>query len=507
MKWNDQFLIYQAVNQNIEGLGNSFTLDGWVGPGYVTLFRLFHYFYNTDELYLDLIKFNQLMIVFTLITMTYTVLVVHLKNQKLHKLNYTYFVQVSIIFFILAFIYYFSGIFQYTIYPWTNFVAMLMWQLAFYILLSLYFNEKYIIAKIILVGVVVAFTYQTRQLDGIILFSITIIIISLRNFFRDNVIVSFFKANLFLLFGFLTGIVIIGLNTGVFSPFNQYKMISKIFPGYKSPDVLGIPVRFIQVFLDPCFYSMCRYNDFNPLKFSNSRIWDLPVGLSLPLIISAIISSFLIMFVKLKISKELKYILRIFIIATWLHFFGYLTLPVINGSVLKYGTSREFISGILILNTATLVAMLSIKSKMKVYLLFGNVLLTLGVFANSQFGPFIKFSDFHLRKVQVVLNGNCNLTSSIEPECVLYVFGITYNDSVLLLRPKGHIKVHTPEEYKWFKVSESGKIDKDTLQYIRSCPDCLVDVLPIIVGLNGTPVYDLVQGMFRIYPGYSYSIP
>jgi hypothetical protein len=197
MKWNDQFLIYQAVNQNIEGLGNSFTLDGWVGPGYVTLFRLFHYFYNTDELYLDLIKFNQLMIVFTLITMTYTVLVVHLKNQKLHKLNYTYFVQVSIIFFILAFIYYFSGIFQYTIYPWTNFVAMLMWQLAFYILLSLYFNEKYIIAKIILVGVVVAFTYQTRQLDGIILFSITIIIISLRIFFRDNVIISFFKANLF----------------------------------------------------------------------------------------------------------------------------------------------------------------------------------------------------------------------------------------------------------------------------------------------------------------------
>jgi hypothetical protein len=509
-KWNDQNLLLQAVVENIEGRGNSFTADGWIGPGYVTAFRLFNSLFPLVDFYENLVRFNQILFILTIFFINITVLFFYFNQRGKTNQNLTIlriFGEAICYLTFLTFIYYFSGIFQYINIPWTNFLATLLWQIVLLQLLLLVESGKFHSIQILSLGFFVFFTYQTRQLDGIILIALSLLFINFYAVKNYSKILNILNMNLIYLLGLLSSFFLTGITTQDLSLFNQYKKIAEVFPGYKSPDFIGMPIRLIQVLIDPCFYSMCRYNDFQPLNEGMNNIWGMPLIFSLPLFLPVVIMGVFALIFSSQFTDKYRILFFTVITSSLIHIFAHFLLPVINGSVMKYGTSREFISGILILSTIFIMAFIDMKSKIRFIVSTIFIASALTIYYLSIYGPLIKLEEKHLQRAQVTLSKSCFTNQGAGIDCKVKIYGINYGNKVWQIRPKGHVKVHNSDQYKWFRTDEAGNLDKEAVRYINNCENCLIDVLPIIVGVNGTPVYDLVQGMFRIYPGYNYSLP
>ena len=180
---------------------------------------------------------------------------------------------------------------------------------------------------------------------------------------------------------------------------------------------------------------------------------------------------------------------------------GYFTLIVINGSIIKYGLSREFMTTVfvlLLIFNFTLPIVLTYQRNFLVFFLATiSVSLALLIYRLSLVGPIPQVKEKHLSSIQVQFTPQCK--KGWSENCKVIVKAKMVNNLSYYIRNEGHIKLWNNDGFwKWFALDSDGVVPKSAHLAFGNCPNCFVDVLPIVVGVNGTPTYDVFIDMFRI---------
>jgi hypothetical protein len=500
--WNDQAMYVRGLNEVLNG-ENTYGPLGYVGPAYIGLTRFIKQGLDIT-IGSSFIILNKISFAIFFICLTYSILWAARKVLLL-ELNKTKIIFASfLIFGTNVFVLRTSQISKYIDVPWTNFLTMACWILTLLIwFISVKNNFK---IDYFIMGLIAVIAFQTRGIDGTLLLLLNIILIIL----IDSESIKRINRFIFYLTGIVVGYFLIGILSKTFVIFSQYNDIETYFPNYRKPDFQGIWTRFVQVFIDPCYYSFCSENNFQYLSEPGVESWKLPMLYQLPALIPlVIIVLFIITILSFKVrlnnldknSRAIIQIAIVFYILSMIKMSGYFTLIVINGSIIKYGLSREFMTTVfvlLLIFNFTLPILLAYQRNFLVVLSTTiSVSLALLIYRLSVVGPIPQIEGKHLSSIQVQFTPECK--NGWSENCKVIVNAKMVNNLSYYIRNEGHIKLWNNEGFwKWFALDSNGVVPKAAHSSFDNCPNCFVDVLPIVVGVNGTPTYDVFIDMFRI---------
>ena len=513
--WNDQNLFWQGVINLQEKNDSSWSHDGWVGPGYVGLVRVVSRVFAIDATN-AMVLTNRLCFAVAGVFIA-LIIQLFLRHSFLSEENKKRVLLASVIGF--AFI----PVFTYSDIPWTNFLTYVIWTLSLYLLFHLKMQSSSDAVKLLIiftVGFLSFFARQVREADGLILIIFGLIFVSLKLVpdLKSNLITKIYVLKCFVayFFGILFSWISVGILSANFTIFSQYWKVEEIFPGFKSLYTTGILSRFIGVFVDPCYNSYCPDNSYTGLLDDLSRIWAQPILLQIASLGPAVLLVFFIT-VKLMIHTKLNLNLLYFflLVGTGTTFIlGYTSLTVLNGSVIKFGTSREFFLPTMLLIVA-FVYFLTTHSHSRFNLRFlviaFNVLTLLMVTLALTIG-LPRFENHHVEKVTTTINTNECKESS---KCLVRMKILGANAREKQFSTKGWVEaIYKPDFVennnikttgisiqevipgkqadvyrKWYQMSKNGILPKEILKGIKSDGVFKLHFVPIYLGVQGTPTH------------------
>ncbi|MEQ8757939.1 MAG: hypothetical protein RID09_31085 [Coleofasciculus sp. G1-WW12-02] len=509
--WSDQSVFLKALQDVLAGKPSLLIENGVVGSGYTTLGVIVTQVTGVSPqaalVLLNRFSFVSTVLVFFLLSKIIT-------RQGLKSINLekgvssprTYILQKdsNLIALIYTITLLFSAHFvSFSDIPWSHFPATLLALLGILYILYLDNNFKKGNSKISLFGLSIfgltlGLLTQVRSFEGIAL-SISVIIwwffvsvnaikmSGIKNYFKYSVgyliVVTLSFAVTFygsLVVTHQTSVPLLYASSKAQNPFAR-----EIFTTY--PD--NFWVKFVQVFIDPNFFSLNQSYKIKPLIFGfEFDSWRMPFLLQIPSLMYSIPASFLLVIV-LVIKRKSKALVEpnilIPILVGSILTLAYICSPTFGSPHLKYGVVRNMMlvswCFALVASPGNFYRYLVSRDNLSVFLmpiflpivvgiLYGQILVKSG---------FIEFNYMHIKEIK--LEQKCQqLTCSINVK--------TYN-------PKGK-PIQPP--YQRYIVTGScpstGKIMATTLSRqgqpftLLPCPERYkVDVYPINMGFAGTP--------------------
>ena len=513
--WNDQNLFWQGVINLQEKNDASWSHDGWVGPGYVGIVRAISRIFAIDATN-AMVLTNRICFAVAGTFIALTVQQILAESSTSYK-NKKRIIIVCVVGFALI------PVFSYSDIPWTNFLTYSLWSVSIYLLFTLQMLKEVKIInffKVLFIGFLGFYTRQVREADGLILIIFGVIFICLKLYSKQETKITYFINSLKYLVTYIFGLILSWLTIGVLSGnyriFSQYWKVEEIFPGYKDLYFTGIISRFVGVFVDPCFNSYCPDNSYTGLLDDLSRIWAQPILLQIASLGPVLL---ILAFLTLKLIFQAKIDLTVMyfflILGTGLTFIvGYTSLTVLNGSVIKFGTSREFFLPTMLLILSLAYIMTKNKFTIK------EISMTSRLFVSFSFIMFIlaltiglpRFENHHVMRVFTSIEaGSCKIDSKCQIEMTLerqnnlkqtfstegwveaiykpnYITenkikttGITVQEVI----PGKKLDVYR----KWYKMSGTGYLPTEIENAVKTKGLYTLIFVPIYLGVQGTPTH------------------
>jgi len=509
--WSDQSVFLKALQDVLAGKPSLLIENGVVGSGYTTLGVLVTQVTGVSPqaalVLLNRFSFVSTVLVFFLLSKIIT-------RQGLKSINLekgvssprTYILQKdsNLIALIYTITLLFSAHFvSFSDIPWSHFPATLLALLGILYILYLDNNFKKGNSKISLFGLSIfgltlGLLTQVRSFEGIAL-SISVIIwwffvsvnaikmSGIKNYFKYSVgyliVVTLSFAVTFygsLVVTHQTSVPLLYASSKAQNPFAR-----EIFTTY--PD--NFWVKFVQVFIDPNFFSLNQSYKIKPLIFGfEFDSWRMPFLLQIPSLMYSIPASFLLVIV-LVIKRKRKALVEpsilIPILVGSILTLAYICSPTFGSPHLKYGVVRNMMlvswCFALVASPGNFYRYLVSRDNLSVFLMLIFLPIVVGILYGQILvkSGFIEFNYMHIKEIK--LEQKCQqLTCSINVK--------TYN-------PKGK-PIQPP--YQRYIVTGScpstGKIMATTLSRqgqpftLLPCPERYkVDVYPINMGFAGTP--------------------
>ena len=513
--WNDQNLFWQGVINLQTKNDSTWSHDGWVGPGYVGLVRIVSRIFAIDAAN-AMVLTNRICFAtagfFIALTIKELLVKSIVSNRDKARIIVT-----------CIFGFAFIPVFTYSDIPWTNFLTYAIWCLSLYLLFSLKNMTKSKfedLIKVFIIGFLGFFTRQVREADGLILiiFGLIFILVKLTPGYINKFIslVYILKNFAVYLFGMALSWLVVGVLSGNYTVFSQYWKVEEIFPGFKDLYPTGIFSRFIGVFVDPCYNSYCPDNSYTGLLEDLSRIWAQPILLQI-VSLGPVILILLFITLKVIIQGKANYNIMYFLllVGTGITFIvGYTSLTVLNGSVIKFGTSREFFLPTMILLLGFVFFLttnsrygFNIRLLTNVFNVMTILMLTLALTTGLP-----RIESHHVEKVSTSIDSNKCIS---ESECVVKMQLKRTNSHVQMFSTQGWVEaIYKPKFVesnrikttgisiqevipgkqanvyrKWYKMSDQGILPSEIIRAIQSQGIFNLHFVPIFLGVQGTPTH------------------
>ena len=402
----------------------------WAGPGWLAFAKVAHHVLgiNLESSLIFINRVSYLTAVFIFSVFVFTQ--VRVKKKSLADYSGE-FVLIATFFLSVNFTY-FSTI------PWSHFIA-LPFSCLFILLLCHY--KHYQFYHYIFIGVVVGFLATIRMFSAQAIFAAVGVWFVYLLWRRKRTLVNTLNksARIFALcsLGFVIAYLINGLILGELIIYNQYEgMTPYPLSELYSLRLTDFPVKFIQLFIDPCFLTDCSLNQWNKATvfivnevMDSVNSWTYPLILQIP-IIGWVVFSFLIylVFYWRYIPKLLDDpAVAISLIAAGAIIIGYSTALLAGADRLKFGYVRDFMDATFFLAMAAIRAMVLLNNLKepkllgvkKLLIISAAPIISIGLLQVSVSGNnFISFPDYVIKKIDAEID--CNYE-----ECYLNPYYIT----------------------------------------------------------------------------------
>lgn len=509
--WSDQSVFLKALQDVLAGKPSLLIENGVVGSGYTTLGVLVTQLTGVSPqaalVLLNRFSFVSTVLVFFLLSKILTIQglkAINLEGDVSYQIKYISRKFSNLVAFIYTIILLFSAHFvSFSDIPWSHFPATLLALLGILSILYLDNNLKKGNSKISLLwlsifGLSLGLLTQVRSFEGIAL-SISVIIWGF--FVSVNVIKisgtkTYFKyivrylliVTLSFALTFYGSLLITHQNSVPLlyaSLKEQNPFAREIFTTY--PD--NFWVKFVQVFIDPNFFSINQSYQIKPLIFGfEFDSWRMPFLLQIPSLMYSVPASFLLVIFLVIKRKRKAFVdpsILIPLLVGSILTLAYICSPTFGSPHLKYGVVRNMMlvswCFALVASPGNFYPYLVPRDNLSVFLMPIILPIIVGIIYGQILvrAEFIEFNYMHIKEIK--LEQDCQqLTCSINVK--------TYN-------PKGK-PIQPP--YQRYIVTGScpstGKIMATTLSRqgqpftLLPCPESYtVDVYPINMGFAGTP--------------------
>lgn len=388
----------------------------WAGPGWLTLASITHFIFGIN-LESSLILVNRVSYLAAVFIFSIFIFI-HVMPVKKSWFGYTSVIVLLCTFFLSVNFTYFSTI------PWSHFIA-LPFSCAIFLLLSNYkCNKTY---NYILIGVLVGFLatirmFSAQAIVAAVIFWFIYLLWRKRASYKCVLKNTVRIASLCLL-GFVLGYLIHALILGEFVVYRQYKgMVLYPLTDLYSLRLTDFPVKFIQLFVDPCFLSDCSLNQWSKattyIVNDGNNSWRYPLLLQIPIIGWVAYSWFIY------IAYYWRYIPRILedpvvailLLTSCAIILGYTSVLVGGADRLKFGYVRDYMDATFLLFMATVRVMMLLNNlnnlnglkfthNKKIMVIVGAPVISIFLLQTSISGNnFIKFPEYAINSIDAAVS-------------------------------------------------------------------------------------------------------
>ena len=503
--WNDQQIFLNSLKEAISGLSPTSVDLGILGAGYVALGVLTVKILGVDPasalVLINRISFLATVLLFFRISIILSSKAVERKSFFGFQLGIR--VRHFIAFFYTITVLLSTNFVSFSDIPWTHFPATTILLACFYTLL-IYLdrhrsrkNSQYF--WLCILGAVTGILIQVRFFEGIV-FLISLFLCSLLSLINEKKIFASAKIILKITSVF---ILFLGISSYFCLTLSHAAKVNMLYftaaqhsPAMKEATKLyfdNFPLKFIQLFVDPNFFSLGQNYDLQPLIFGFTvDAWKMPLFMQIPALIYSLpvaIGLFLFFIFRYKKSFSINFNYNFFLpfLIGLLLILGYVSSAASGSPHLKFGFVRDFMAPTWFLGLASgpwvfYQPIYSLPSKKaQRILLIGLPLIPLVIsiiYGQLLIKP-IEFDQFHISEIR--MNYSCR-----ESVCSL---------SVDMYNAHGK-KIHASDER--YIVNSfcplNGKetaitlTSKDSVFSMPSCPgDFEVNIIPVITGFAATP--------------------
>jgi hypothetical protein len=509
--WWDQSLFLASLKEALSGKSPVGVTEGLVGPGYIALGVITTKILGTNPatslVILNRVSFFSTVLVFFVIS---SLLLRKVLQANVQIPASIYGHKAIIIANILAFLYTFtlvlsSNFVSFSDIPWTHFPATLLTLVCIlstvYSVEGLTNNRPTQYVSFTILGTALGLLMQVRFFEGVIF--VAALVVWLLLLFLKHLKSS--KKGLWLTIKAVPVVLFSFIVTSYLSLFLShtknfhmlYFTLAKHNPTIREITKIYIdnfPLKFIQLFIDPNFFSMNQNYTIQPIIFGfNFTSWKMPLVLQVPVLIYLLPCTLILLVFILFVKKDTSFFLSAefflpLLVATGL-ITGYVSSAASGSPHLKYGFVRDFMAptwclaltagpwifysyiGSHIVYVRKLLLLLPSALPIFICLLYGQVLI--------KFTPFFQFKDFHIQTLN--LSHHCS-----GLECSVRVK--MYNSKKQLVeapRQRYIITSLCPSTAEQTAVTLSSENQLFTLpSCVESYP---VNVFPVNMGYAGTP--------------------
>lgn len=345
-----------------------------------------------------------------------------------------------------------------------------------------------------LLGFSVAFLIQTRAFEGralLVAVAVAVAASAIPWWRRRRIIPPFGRPAAALLAGAVSGWTMVGLSSGHWGLFRQYTRPEE--QATLALDFAQAPAKAVQLFVDPCFRSICGPFDYQPqgvAPASLSEYWQQPLLMQLPfLALTAVVAiSALLVLLARRHWPPLDALVAL--VAAALLIVGYTASIAAGGPHLRYGFVRDFIApAALLCYSAARLGLLAHQSWRRhgfsalpmAGALSLVVLATLPGFVLPRVGP-------HLVDYQLSSSSTC--AAGISVGCTLEVEGRDESGRVHGLNGNTIVRVTCAGQVPASLVV-GAEMPREVLRHIDECESTGASVsigyLPVMAGFSHTP--------------------
>jgi hypothetical protein len=415
----------------------------WAGPGWLALAKITHNIFgvNIESSLILINRISYLLAIFIFSNFIF----IHLESNKKSRSDYLYaFILIAT--FILSVNFTYSSVI-----PWSHFIA-LPFSCAVILLLSKYRTFQFY--HYIVIGMLIGFIATIRLFSAqAILAAAAVWFVYLlwrkRSTVKD-VLNKGVRVLALCVLGFVLGYLVHSLILGELIIYRQYEgMTSYPLTELYNLRIIDFPVKFIQLFVDPCFFSDCSLNQWNKATtfIINDGVnsWKYPLLLQIP-IIGWVAFSWLIYLVVYwrYIPKILEDpVVAIALLAGGAIIFAYTSVMLGGADRLKFGYVRDFMDATFFLTMATVRVMMLLSNfkdskfsnKNKLAILFAAPIISILIIQlNISENNFIKFPGYAINKIGADVSCNkeeCNLQPFYVSSTGKHNFPSEFDDVVM----------------------------------------------------------------------------
>lgn len=236
--------------------------------------------------------------------------------------------------------------------PWTHFPAA---ALVLATVVALRVAGRRPVAASAAAGAGVVLTLQTRMFEGRVLVLALLasgalhLVLRLRR--RDLQRQALVRNGAAAAGGAVAAWLAVGLSTGYWKLFSQYANVWQSNDFVLSPK--GLPTRAAQLFLDPCYRSLCTVNQYSPKGYLADTLieyWRQPLLMQLPFLASAVLLLVAVLVLARAAGRSdvlrtlLPYDVQVSVLVAAGLLLGYSSNPIAGAGHLRYGFVRDFIA-------------------------------------------------------------------------------------------------------------------------------------------------------------------
>ncbi len=421
--WADQTQVLTDLKKAV-----SVPADGeigltWAGPGWLALAKAAHDVLSIDLesslIFINRLSYLAAVFIFSLFIFTQT------GGKKKSLTDYSGALVLIATFFLSVNFTYFSTI------PWSHFIALPFSTLVIFLLCS-YRSHKFY--HYILIGMLIGFLATIRMFSAqAILAAVGVWFVYLlwrkKQTFR-YVLNTGVRIFAFSLLGFVLGYLINSLILGEVIIYRQYAGMTP----YPLSELYGLritdfPVKFVQLFIDPCFLTDCSLNQWHKetmfIVKDGLNSWAYPLVLQIPIIGWVVFSWFIyIAFYWRQIPEILEDpVVAIALLAAGAIILGYSTALLAGADRLKFGYVRDFMDSTFFLTMATVRALTlfyernrpNTTKRIRLLIISAAPIIAIAMLQIGIKGDnFIKFSSYAIQKIGAEVDCN-NLECYLQP--------------------------------------------------------------------------------------------
>lgn len=356
--WADQSVFGRAAAQVIATGSSPLSEQGYVGPAYLAAFRALRQLTSSDIpsglVLLSRLSFVAIFLILFSAAFRHAAPGTGLRDYRPH----------APVLLVL------SGVVLLTPWrllsdiPWTHFPAS---ALVLCSVLGLRIWGRHLRLGSAIVGAGMILTLQTRMFEGRVL-ALALLLTGATHVFRrlcgrDLRFGVVGASAAWAACGAASAWLFVGLATRYWSLFSQYSGVWQSSDFALSPK--GLPTRAAQMFLDPCFRSLCTINHYTPEGYTVSSLADYlrqPLLLQLPFLVSALAVLAVTVAVALYQRIHIPLDVQVAAVVAGGLLVGYSANPIAGAGHLRYGFVRDFVAPYVLLlyasarSTSTLTA-------------------------------------------------------------------------------------------------------------------------------------------------------